>query len=139
MFSAGQGVSSINARYSISIDMEEVLSNIRQGDFHIFVTDVVKSFDTVDRDTLGCALGRLGLPAWFRRVYFAFHSKSSSASNLPQNLALLVPEMVASTKDSLSMVFLVARSAPWCRNLESVKDAIHSEMQTIFNATHVTP
>ena len=49
------------------------LSNTRQGDFHIFVADVVKSFDTVDRDILDRALGRLGLPAWLRRVYFSFH------------------------------------------------------------------
>ena len=27
----------------------------------------------IDRDILDCALGRLGLPAWFRRVYFSFH------------------------------------------------------------------
>ena len=38
------------------------------GDFHIFVADVVKSFDTVDRAILGCALDLLGLPAWFLRV-----------------------------------------------------------------------
>ena len=46
-----------------------VLSHTRHSDFHIFVADVVKSFDTVDRDILDCALGRLGLPAWFRGVY----------------------------------------------------------------------
>ena len=27
------------------------------------VADVIKSFDTVDRSILDCALGRLGLPA----------------------------------------------------------------------------
>ena len=36
---------------------------------------MVKSFDTVDRDILDCALGRLGLPAWFRRVYFSFRKE----------------------------------------------------------------
>ena len=59
-------MSSVDAWYSTTIDIEEVLNNTRQGDFHIFVADVVKSFDTVDRDILDCALGRLGLPAWFR-------------------------------------------------------------------------
>ena len=49
-----------------------VLSHARHSDFHVFVADVVKSFDTVDRDILDCALCRLGLPAWFRRVYFSF-------------------------------------------------------------------
>ena len=57
------------------IDIEEVLSNTREGDFHIFVADVVKSFDTVDLDILDCALGRLGLPAWFRRAHFSFHGE----------------------------------------------------------------
>ena len=73
VFSAGKGVSSVDAWYATSIDIEEVLSNTRHDDFHIFVADVVKSFDTVDRDILDCALGRLGLPAWFRKVYFSFH------------------------------------------------------------------
>ena len=73
VFSAGKGLSSVDAWYSATIDIEEVLSNTRQGDVHTFVADVVKSFDTVDRDILDCALGRLGLPAWFRRVYFSFH------------------------------------------------------------------
>ena len=73
VFSAGKGVSSVDAWYATSIDIEEVLSHTRRSDFHIFVADVVKSFDTLDRDTLDCTLGRLGLPAWFRRVYFSFH------------------------------------------------------------------
>ena len=68
VFSAGKGVSSVDAWYATSIDIEEVLSHTLHNDFHIFVADVVKSFDTVDRDILDCALGRLGLPAWFRRV-----------------------------------------------------------------------
>ena len=73
VFSAGEGVSSVDAWYATSIDIEEVLCHARHSDFHIFVADVVKSFDTVDRDILDCALGRLGLPAWFRGVYFSFH------------------------------------------------------------------
>ena len=31
--------------------------------------------DTVDRFILDCALGLLGLPDWFRKVYFSFHSQ----------------------------------------------------------------
>ena len=68
-----RGGSSVDAWYATTVDIEEVLSNTRQGDFHIFVADVVKSFDTVDLDVLDRALGRLGLPAWFRKVYFSFH------------------------------------------------------------------
>ena len=41
---------------------------------HVFVADVVKSFDTVDRGILDFVLGRLGLPVWFRRVYFSYHA-----------------------------------------------------------------
>ena len=72
VFSAGKGVSSVDAWYATAIDIEEVLSQTRHSDFHIFVAHVVKSFDTVDRDILDCTLGRLGLPAWFRSVYFSF-------------------------------------------------------------------
>ena len=61
VFSAGKGVSSVDAWYATAIDIEEVLSQTRHSDFQIFVADVVKSF-------------RLGLPAWFRKVYFSFHS-----------------------------------------------------------------
>ena len=76
---AGKGVSSVDAWYSTTLDIEEILSNARQGDFHIFVADVVKSFDTVDRDILDCALvERLGLPERFRRVYFFPQRRSSS-------------------------------------------------------------
>ena len=34
-----------------------------------------KSFDTVDRSILDCTLGRLGLPDWFRKACFAYHSQ----------------------------------------------------------------
>ena len=37
---------------------------------HLFVADVVKSFDTVDRGVLGMVLSSLGLLAWFRHAYF---------------------------------------------------------------------
>ena len=39
------------------------------------VADVIKSFGAVDRSILDCALGRLGLPDWFRRFFFSFHSQ----------------------------------------------------------------
>ena len=38
------------------------------------VADVIKSFDTVDRSILDCALGRLGLPHWFRKAFDFFIS-----------------------------------------------------------------
>ena len=123
VFSAGKGVSSVDAWYATSIDIEEVLSHTLHNDFHIFVADVVKSFDTVDRDILDCALGRLGLPAWFRRVYFSFHKDVRLRFKLATGLG------VAWRRDGgilqgcpLSMVFIVALYAFWCRHLESLVD-----------------
>ena len=54
------------------MDIEEVLSGTGGDQLHVMVADVIKSFDTVDRSILDCALGRLGLPAWFRKVYLFF-------------------------------------------------------------------
>ena len=95
------------------VDIEEVLSHARHSDFHIFLADVVKSFDTVDRDILDCTLGRLGLPAWFRRVYFSLHREVRLRFKLAAGLG------VAWTRDGsipqgchLRMFFIVALYAP---------------------------
>ena len=53
-------------------DIEEVLSGIGRVQLHVTVAYVIFSFDTVDRSFLDCALGRLGLPRWFRRVDFVY-------------------------------------------------------------------
>ena len=68
VFSLGNGVSSVEAWFSTALDIEEVLSGIGWDQLHVMVDDVIKSFDTVDRSILDCALGRLGLPGWFTRV-----------------------------------------------------------------------
>ena len=53
VFSAGKGVSSVDAWYATSLDIEEVLSGgAVEGHVHLFVVDVIKSFDTVDRGSL---------------------------------------------------------------------------------------
>ena len=118
VFSAGKGVSSVDAWYATSIDIEEVLSHVRHSDFHIFVADVVKSFDTVDWDILDCVLGRLGLPAWFRRVYFSFHRDVRLRFKLAAGLG------VAWKRDGgipqgcpLSMVFILLGVAFWSLSL----------------------
>ena len=59
------------------MDIEDVLSGTGGDQLHVMVADVIKSFDTVDRSILDCALGRLGLLDWFRRVYF-YVSQSGS-------------------------------------------------------------
>ena len=74
----------------------------------------------MDRDILGCALGRLGLPAWFLKVYFSFHRDVRLRFKLAAGFG------VAWTRDGgipqgcpLSMVFIVALYTPWCRYLGS--------------------
>ena len=66
------GLSSVEAWFSTALDIEEVLSGSGGDQLHVMVADVIKSFDTGDRSILDCALGRLGLLDWFRRVYFSF-------------------------------------------------------------------
>ena len=70
VYSAGGARCSVEAWYSTALDIEEVLSGYSDTDVHVFVADVVKSLDTVDRGVLDFLLGRLGLPVWFRRTYF---------------------------------------------------------------------
>ena len=66
VYSLGNGLSSVEAWFSTALDIEEVLSGTGGDQLHVMVADVIKSFDTVDRSILDCALGRLGLPDWFR-------------------------------------------------------------------------
>ena len=49
VFSAGGGRGSVEAWYTSALDIEEVLSGAADSHVHLFVADVVKSFDTVDR------------------------------------------------------------------------------------------
>ena len=51
-----------------------LISGIVDSDIHLFVADVIKSFDTVDRGILDKVLSSLGLPVWFRHAYFEYHS-----------------------------------------------------------------
>ena len=91
-----------------------MLTGAVDGHVHLFVADVIKSFDTVDRGVLDCALGRLVLPEWFRRVYCSFHAKFRLRFKLAAGLRK------AWTRDGgipqgclLSMVFIVALYVPW--------------------------
>ena len=118
VFSAGKGVSSVDAWYATSLDIEEVLRVTVEGHVHLFVADVIMSFDTVDRGKLDCALGRLGLPDWFRKVYFSYHA------NVRLRFKFVAGLGEAWTRDGgipqdcpLSMVFIVALYVPWCRYL----------------------
>ena len=69
------GRSSVEAWFSTALDIEEVLSGAVESDIHLFVADVAKSVDTVDRGILDRVLSSLGLPAWFRHAYFEYHAR----------------------------------------------------------------
>ena len=71
----GNGLSSVEAWFSTALDIEDALFGTGGDQLHVMVADVIKSFDTVDRSILDCALGRLWLPNWFRKVHFSFHSQ----------------------------------------------------------------
>ena len=123
VFSLGNGLSSVEAWFSTSVDIEEVLSGTGGDQLHVMVADVIKSFDTVDRSILDFALGRLGLPDWFRKAYFSFHSQVRLRFKLAAGLGEPwcrdggVPQGCPS-----SMVFIVALYVPWCRHLEALPD-----------------
>ena len=123
VFSLGNGLSSVEAWFSTALDIEEVLSGVGSDQLHVVVADVVKSFDTSDRSILHCALGRLRLLAWFRKVYFAYHSQVRLRFKLASGLGEPwcrdggVPQSCP-----LSMVFIVALYVSWCRHLEGMPD-----------------
>ena len=118
VFSAGGGRGSVEAWYTSSLDIEEVLSGAADSHVHLFVADVIKSFDTVDRGILDCVLSSLGLPGWFRHAYFEYHAHVRLRFRLASGLGQ------AWTRDGgipqgcpLSMMFIVALYLPWCRYL----------------------
>ena len=74
VFSAWGGRGSAEAWYASALEIEEVLSGAVDSHVHLFVADVIKSFDTVDRGVLDSVLSSLGLPGWFRHAYFEYHA-----------------------------------------------------------------
>ena len=118
VFSAGGGRSSVEAWYTTALDIEEVLPGVVDSDVHLFVADVVKSFDTVDRGVLDTVLSSLGLPGWFRHAYFEFHPHFRLRFTLATGLGQpwtrdgCIPQGCP-----LSMMFIVALYLPSCRYL----------------------
>ena len=117
------GLSSVEAWFSTALDIEEVLAGTGGDQLHVMVADVIESFDTVDRSIFDCALGRLGLPDWFLKVYFSFHSQVRLRFELaaghgePWCRDGGIPQGCP-----LSMVFIVALHVPWCRHLDALPD-----------------
>ena len=118
----------MDAWHVTSLDIEEALSGACDNHVHLFVADVIKSFDTVDWGILDFAFGRLVLPGWFRKVYFSYHDRV----RLRFKLAAGVGE--AWTRDGsipqgcpFSIVFIVTLYAPWCWYL-SVQTGVTSQL-----------
>ena len=113
----------MEAWYTTALEIEEVLSGIVDSDVHLFVADVIKSFDTVDRGILERILSSLGLPAWFRHAYFEYHAhvrlrfKLAAGLGEPWTRDGGIPQSCP-----LSMIFIVAFYVPWCRHLDSLPD-----------------
>ena len=118
VFGAGGGRGSVEAWYTSALDIEEVLSGAVDSHVHLFVADVIKSFDTVDRWILDRFLSSLSLPGWFRHAYFDYHAHVRLRFKLTCGLG------EPWTRDGgmpqgcpLSMMFIVALYLPWCRYL----------------------
>ena len=118
VFSAGGGCGSVEAWYTSALDIEDVLAGATDSHLHLFVADVVKSFDTVYRGILNRVLCSLGLPGWFRHDYFEFHAhvrlrfKLASGLGEPWTRDGGIPQGCP-----LSMMFIVALYLPWCKYL----------------------
>ena len=113
VFNAGGGRSSVEAWYTTALDIVEVLSGAADS-------DVIKSFDTVDRGILEQVLSSLGLLAWFWHAYFENHAHVRHRFKLAAGLG------EPWTRDGgiaqgcpLSMMSIVALYLPLCTCLEA--------------------
>ena len=131
VFNAGGGRGSVEAWYTSSLDIEEVLAGAADSHVHLFVADVVKSFDTVDRSILDRVLSSLGLLGWFRHAYFEYHAhvrlrfKLASGLGEPWTRDGGIPQGCP-----LSMMFIVALYLPWCLYLaahEGVQPQLYAD------------
>ena len=118
----------MEAWYTTALDIEEVLSGASDSHLHLFVADVVKSFDTVDRSILDRVLSSHGLPGWFRHAYFEYHAHVRLRFKLASGLGepwTRIPQVCA-----LSMMFVVALYLPLCRYLSAqvgVQPQLHAD------------
>ena len=118
VFSAGGGRGSVEAWYTCSLDIEEVIAGAADSHVHLFVADVVKSFDTVDRSILDRVLSSLGLPGWFRHAYFEYHAHVRLRFKLASGLGEpWIRDGGIPQGCPLSMMFIVALYLTWCRYL----------------------
>ena len=116
VFSAGGGRGSVEAWYATALDIEEVLIGAADSHVHLFVADVIKSFDSVDRKILDRVLSSLGLPGWFRHAYFECHLHVRLRFKLAAGLGEpWTREGGILQVCPLSMMSIAALYLPWCR------------------------
>ena len=134
VFSAGGGRGSVEAWCTSSLDIEKVLAGAADSHVHLFVADVIKSFDTVDRGILDRVLCSLGLPGWFRHAHFEYHThvalrfKLASGLGEPWTRDGRIPQ-----GSPLSTMLIVALYLPWCRYLAAQEGFSLSCMLSISN------
>ena len=99
-----------------SLDIEQVLAGATDSHLHLFVADMIKSFDTVDRGILDRVLSSLGLPGWFRHAYFEYHAHVRLRFKLASSLGEpWIRDGGILQVCPLSTMFIVALYLPWCR------------------------
>ena len=113
VFSAEGGRGSVEAWKTSALGIEEVLTGAADSHLRLFVADVIKSFDTVDREILDRVLSSLGLLGWFGHAYFEYHAhlrlrfKLASGLGEPWTRDGGIPQGCP-----LSMMFIVAKYLP---------------------------
>ena len=104
----------MDARYTTGLDIEECLGSEEDDHVHIFVADVVNSFNTMDRDMLDCVLSRLGLPGWFLHVYFELHADVRLRLKFATGIGEAWPKDGGTPQGyPLSVVFILTVYLPW--------------------------
>ena len=118
------------------LDIEEVLTGATDANVHLFVADVIMSFDIVDGRILDRVLSSIGLLAWFRNAYFEYHAqvrlrfKLASGLGEPWTRDEGIPQGCP-----LSMMLLWLLYLPWCRYLAALEGLSHSSMLTILSVS----
>ena len=123
VFSAGGGRGSVEAWYTTSLDIEEVLTGAVDSHVHLFVVMLLKALILLIVGFLTLFLSCLGLLAWCRHAYFEYHAharlrfKLASGLGEPWTRDGGIPQ--GCPLSMMFMMFIVALYLPWCRYLSA--------------------
>ena len=145
---AGGGRSSLEAWCTTALDIEECLGGAVDSDVHIFLLLMKWCLVTLDRGILDHVLGSLGLPCWFRRMYFKYHARISLADGLGESSTRDGGILQGCSVSRMVCSFL-ALYVLWCRYLDRNQLSCHdaampnpaqrSAAQTKPRPPHPTP